>query len=347
MIYLGNKLQKLQRAGYEFTLIIKDVSELSEDKLRELKQRYPNIKNVEIYDFKSPDNTVGSTYDISTYVEVRRKLEELVHGIDFNLPDKDKLAQVYTRIGKNIVYDTMAAYPNTSEEKQYAKMQKTNCRNLKNGLLQGKCVCAGYADILRNALSLVGIESLYVSGIAKEGHAWNKVKLDGEWYNVDVTWDSPHIREGQAPEYCLKSDDTIRKSEGKSNFEGPVCISDISQEEIINMFKSYMPELAKAPSVIDDIIQGFVDLGKSASGFFKNAYNKILDIVKKKDVPALNAPQLLPNEPNNDKKFENNKSWNLENYGMTKEEFNKKSQEKLNENKLDIEADQRNEENEK
>ena len=23
------------------------------------------------------------------------------------------------------------------------------------------------------------------------GHAWNKIKLDGEWYHVDVTWEDP------------------------------------------------------------------------------------------------------------------------------------------------------------
>jgi transglutaminase/protease-like cytokinesis protein 3 len=43
-------------------------------------------------------------------------------------------------------------------------------------------------------LGIAGVESLFVAGTGQnasgitELHAWNKVKINGEWYNFDVTW---------------------------------------------------------------------------------------------------------------------------------------------------------------
>ena len=52
------------------------------------------------------------------------------------------------------------------------------------GLLSGKAVCRGNAEIIRNILSEFGIEATVILG-AK--HAWNQVKLDGQWYDDDFT----------------------------------------------------------------------------------------------------------------------------------------------------------------
>lgn len=59
-------------------------------------------------------------------------------------------------------------------------------------LFNGTAVCQGYAMATQLLLELAGIETQIVSGTANGGgHAWNKVKLDGEYYNLDVTWDDP------------------------------------------------------------------------------------------------------------------------------------------------------------
>ena len=36
----------------------------------------------------------------------------------------------------------------------------------------------------------MGLESQLITGITDKGenHAWNQVKVDGDWYNSDVTW---------------------------------------------------------------------------------------------------------------------------------------------------------------
>ena len=61
-------------------------------------------------------------------------------------------------------------------------------------LVKGYGVCLGYATSFQLLMDLAGIECITVIGAAygsSEDHAWNMVRLDGEWYCVDVTWDDP------------------------------------------------------------------------------------------------------------------------------------------------------------
>ena len=57
-------------------------------------------------------------------------------------------------------------------------------------------VCDAYAKTFLMMAELVGLEATRVTGTANNGeatesHAWNQVKINGVWYNLDVTWDDP------------------------------------------------------------------------------------------------------------------------------------------------------------
>lgn len=79
-------------------------------------------------------------------------------------------------------------------------------------LVDGKAVCDGYAMAFDLLCYLSGIECIRVTGWAKESHAWNKVKVDGSWYNVDVTWDDPvSSRPMLIYDYFLISDAAIAR----------------------------------------------------------------------------------------------------------------------------------------
>lgn len=56
-------------------------------------------------------------------------------------------------------------------------------------LLNGKCVCAGYAAAFHLLAEKAGLESIVVTGNLDGtlAHAWNKVKIDGKWQVLDVT----------------------------------------------------------------------------------------------------------------------------------------------------------------
>lgn len=80
-----------------------------------------------------------------------------------------------------------------------------------NLLTEGKGQCIAYALAYARLLALVGIDSEVVSS-SKMNHAWLKVKIDGEYYNVDPTWDDPIAdRPGHASHaYFLYSDEAFQ-----------------------------------------------------------------------------------------------------------------------------------------
>lgn len=55
-------------------------------------------------------------------------------------------------------------------------------------------VCAGYTQAFSLLCNAVGLEAI---GITSKGHAWNQVRLFGNWYAVDCTWDDPVSENGK------------------------------------------------------------------------------------------------------------------------------------------------------
>jgi len=70
-------------------------------------------------------------------------------------------------------------------------------------LVEGSASCEGYARALQLLLDLQGIDCYIVTGEATNsagdsvGHAWNKVRVDGSWYQVDATWNDPVTEDGR------------------------------------------------------------------------------------------------------------------------------------------------------
>lgn len=58
-----------------------------------------------------------------------------------------------------------------------------------SALVNGRTVCAGYARAFQYLLQQMQIPCYYCTGYAGESHAWNIVRLEDGYYNVDVTWD--------------------------------------------------------------------------------------------------------------------------------------------------------------
>ena len=63
-----------------------------------------------------------------------------------------------------------------------------------------KTVCTGYARAFQYLMQKVGIPCAFLMGTARSGevsgaHAWNLVRLNGEFYVLDVTWDDPLNRD--------------------------------------------------------------------------------------------------------------------------------------------------------
>ena len=58
-------------------------------------------------------------------------------------------------------------------------------QSLAAAIVDGRCVCNGYAQSMVYLCNLAGIDCIMT--VSNE-HAWNVIKLDGSWYYIDVTW---------------------------------------------------------------------------------------------------------------------------------------------------------------
>lgn len=57
-------------------------------------------------------------------------------------------------------------------------------------LVGGTAVCQGYSEAYMDLLQRAGLECLLIESTPMD-HCWNLVKLDGQWYHIDSTWDDP------------------------------------------------------------------------------------------------------------------------------------------------------------
>ncbi len=65
-------------------------------------------------------------------------------------------------------------------------------------LINEQAVCEGYAKAMKLLLDRAGVESLVIVGSSKaQSHAWNLVKIEGEYYHVDATWNDPVTETGE------------------------------------------------------------------------------------------------------------------------------------------------------
>ena len=62
--------------------------------------------------------------------------------------------------------------------------------NIFGALVNKSATCEGYSRAYQYLLSLKGIRCVLVGGnVGNEGHLWNKVCINGSWYNTDITLD--------------------------------------------------------------------------------------------------------------------------------------------------------------
>ena len=103
----------------------------------------------------------------------------------------EKLSKIHDYIALNVIYDSVLLQ--LSEDPQYSYSDLSGFRgfNLEGALLDGKAVCDGITKAFMLLARMEGIECIRVTGQNAEnvGHAWNKVKIENTWYNIDVTGD--------------------------------------------------------------------------------------------------------------------------------------------------------------
>ena len=78
----------------------------------------------------------------------------------------------------------------------HASYEETGGNTVAHLLRKGSGSCEAYSATLSLMLEIAGLSVRVVTGEAGGPHAWNLVRLGGEWYHVDATWNDPIVGGG-------------------------------------------------------------------------------------------------------------------------------------------------------
>lgn len=157
--------------------------------------------------------TVAYQFD---YIESKEQTEQVDEAVKLILgsmkvqdsSDYDKIKAIHDYIINNASYDM-----ETEKNAAY------------DNLIGKKSVCQGYAALVYKMMTEANIACRVITGTGKGvSHAWNIVKIDRKWYNVDCTWDDPVSETGEnylQYDYFLKSDNEFSDHIRDVNYSTP------------------------------------------------------------------------------------------------------------------------------
>ena len=177
--------------------------------LANLEDNYVSSEYVITVDDKGYVSKLRLTFTKSKdrHLEEKEKLSEIVNEIVQGCKETDEygiVTYLHDEIISRCSYDT----------------KTDNMLNAYGCLVEGKAVCEGYAKAFIMLCDEFDIACLPVGGVTKDEngndvlHMWNIVRIDGEWYHFDLTWDDPTTTVGGdfiSYDYFGLSDEEITK----------------------------------------------------------------------------------------------------------------------------------------
>lgn len=110
-----------------------------------------------------------------------------------------------------------------------------------SGLVTGETVCAGYTGAFSCIMTKLGIPCYICEGHGGEAHEWNIVCINGEYYNVDLTWDDTDP-EGISYNYFNKTDADYGFTHIRRNLSIylPACTGETYRDHDPDEFNDYV-----------------------------------------------------------------------------------------------------------
>lgn len=196
-----------------------DISSLNVDPQSAV-DAYILLKNTEP-DLFCVDESVSCSYLGNTaetlvldYVVPKNEIDQQKKVIDTQI---DKIVNI-AKEGKTDAEKAKLVYDYFQANTQYDYTMAND--SVYDLLSSGKGICISYAQAYKLAMEELNIPC-EVSISYSMAHAWNIVKIDGSWYNVDVTYD---ITGNGGGRNFLKSD-SVFKTTGHSNWTNKSSVS--------------------------------------------------------------------------------------------------------------------------
>lgn len=138
----------------------------------------------------TPDYTFDSDAAIrAARTEMQAALQKILDGITADMSGYERELLLHDRLVTSIVYDA-------------DRLDDPHIFTMYGALVNGRAVCEGYARAFQYLMYQAGIPCLIAKGVSDNpggepvGHAWNVVKIDGDYYHLDATWNDPVIEGG-------------------------------------------------------------------------------------------------------------------------------------------------------
>lgn len=163
-----------ENLGDSFKKVVQSLS--AENPFIDWNQEYTYTYFAGCYEFES---TQLSRKDVQLKIEAYNKAKNLIQSMPKNFSSYQKVLWIYNYVVNNVKYvDDLYSYLDGEPAFIY------------DALIGGKTQCSGFADTMTMMCNLAGIQTLTICGQTDEGHAWNLVNLDGDFYYCDATSDS-------------------------------------------------------------------------------------------------------------------------------------------------------------
>lgn len=175
----------------------------------------PNEEDMSLYDtsailaaWKARDPSALAGDDREIYDAAEAVLAEIMRD---GMTDLEKETAAYGWLTDNVDYDwTLQDALAETDRRSYGPY---------GGLVNRAAVCLGFAASFQLLMDMSGVECITVVGACFNStgdHAWNMVKLNGEWYCVDVTWDA-NGREQMGADYAWRYFNVTSDEMGKNH----------------------------------------------------------------------------------------------------------------------------------
>ncbi|MBQ7504927.1 MAG: hypothetical protein IJT79_06395 [Ruminococcus sp.] len=128
--------------------------------------------------------TISSPFTYEQYEKRRGQLNSVINsvlkGLKPKMSELERELYIHDYLVKNCVYKDKAD-------------DNDNRYTIYGCLVEQSAVCEGYKNAFQQLLAYCGIKSYGISGSLDNSenidHVWNAVRIDGEYYHTDVTWD--------------------------------------------------------------------------------------------------------------------------------------------------------------
>ncbi len=153
--------------------------------------------------------TIEYKYDPEVLLEHRREAEQrafeiIGSNVAYDMPDYLKVKTIHDYIVNNCRY---GSDHETNDRPDYYTAY--------GALIEGKAVCQGYTQAAQMLFDICGIDNFTVSGSSEgQSHTWNAIKLEDQYYHIDMTWDDPVMSDGTDAlkyDYYNVDDNTLAK----------------------------------------------------------------------------------------------------------------------------------------